>query len=163
MVGALCNMVTWWASNTRTVLTAPGWLMMVTGFILVAAAAAVKHRVQLKIHTLDLRSSRSCHNWSFEELKNRKPQPKDSRRNYKIVRVSLCYYWWNKRFELSFGKSKSKSKSFSQWMIGTNHVFKLSVRYVQVYPPQTQLSGSFYHQIYSRKLYAENGPKRHEC
>ena len=70
MMGLLCNTVTWWASNTRTVLTAPGWLVTMEDFILVAAAATVKHHARRKTAWLDLRSSRSCHERiRFEDLK----------------------------------------------------------------------------------------------
>ena len=88
MMGVLCNMVTWWAWNSRTVLTAPGWLITATDFIPVAVAATAKHHAQRKIHTLDLRSSRSCHNWSFEELKFQIPQTKIQ---VETVELLICF------------------------------------------------------------------------
>ena len=76
MMGTLCNMATWWVSNSRTVQTAPGWLITATDFIHVVAATTAKHHAQRKTLWPALKSSRSCPNWSFEELKFPNPQPK---------------------------------------------------------------------------------------
>ncbi len=70
-----CNMVMWWAWNSRTVPTAPGWLTTAATFIPVAVAVIASHRAQEKTLGLASRSSRSCHKWSSEDLKLWSPQP----------------------------------------------------------------------------------------
>lgn len=62
----LCNMVTPWALNTRSVVGIAGCAATVAAFTPAVVAPTTNFRVQLKTLSLVSRSSRSCETFNFQ-------------------------------------------------------------------------------------------------